>query len=158
MYWSLHNRYWSHGSITPAFGNQVDRVRLKKTTMSLVASAATSDGAFDSIPVMCVESSRIPIDRLLNPLSDIGDASTPERRVALAHEVRNACMNVGFFYSEHRSSTFIYAPILHFINVDSHWTWDTAGDHRQPVCDYGGLLLTSTRDQDEGNMATRPSL
>ncbi|KAL4070392.1 hypothetical protein J3A83DRAFT_4372573 [Scleroderma citrinum] len=49
--------------------------------MSLVASAATLNGAFDSIPVI-----------------DIGNASTPEQRVALAREISNACMNVGFFY------------------------------------------------------------
>ncbi|KIM69940.1 hypothetical protein SCLCIDRAFT_1207190 [Scleroderma citrinum Foug A] len=49
--------------------------------MSLVGSAAVLDGAFDSIPVI-----------------DIGDTFTPERKAALAHEIRNACMNVGFFY------------------------------------------------------------
>ncbi|KIM69928.1 hypothetical protein SCLCIDRAFT_18948 [Scleroderma citrinum Foug A] len=49
--------------------------------MALVASAAALDGAFDSIPVI-----------------DIRDASSSERRAALAHEIRNACTNVGFFY------------------------------------------------------------
>ncbi|KIM69976.1 hypothetical protein SCLCIDRAFT_18973 [Scleroderma citrinum Foug A] len=50
--------------------------------MSLVESAAAaSDGAFDSIPVI-----------------NIRDASTPERRASLAHEIRSACINVGFFY------------------------------------------------------------
>ncbi|KAL4070393.1 hypothetical protein J3A83DRAFT_4372574 [Scleroderma citrinum] len=48
--------------------------------MSLI-STATLNGAFDRIPVI-----------------DIGNASTPAQRVALAHEIRDACMNVGFFY------------------------------------------------------------
>ncbi|KIM69941.1 hypothetical protein SCLCIDRAFT_101558 [Scleroderma citrinum Foug A] len=48
---------------------------------TLIASAATLDGAFDSIPVI-----------------DIANTSTPEQRAALAHEIRNASINVGFFY------------------------------------------------------------
>ena len=75
--------------------------------MSLVESAAAAlDGAFDRIPVMCVEL-MLSIDRLLKMLaSNVGDASTPERRAALAHEIRNACMNVGFFYSEYIHQLF----------------------------------------------------
>ena len=74
----------------------------KSTTMSL-------DGAFDSIPVMYVEP-LLSIDRLLDQLlsSDIADASTPERRATLAREIRNACMNVGFFYSEHHTLSTVF--------------------------------------------------
>lgn len=44
---------------------------------------------------------------------------------------------------------------LHFVNAGrSHWAWDTPRDHRQSFCDHGGLFLTSTRDQDEGNMTS----
>jgi len=79
--------------------------------MSLVAessAAALPDGAFDSIPVMCVQLVLL-IDRLLKLLaSDIGDASTPERRAALAHEIRNSCMNVGFFYSEYIYTIYFF--------------------------------------------------
>ncbi|KIN99741.1 hypothetical protein M404DRAFT_782075 [Pisolithus tinctorius Marx 270] len=49
--------------------------------MSLAETAASVSGAFDSIPIV-----------------DIGRASTPEERAALAQQIRNACMNVGFFY------------------------------------------------------------
>ena len=95
------------------------------------------------------------IDRLLKLLtSNIGDASTPERRASLAHEIRSACINVGFFYSEYIHT--IYFLIFQFINVGSHWARDTPGDHRQPGCSHGVLLFASTRDQDEGNMGTRP--
>ncbi|KIN99678.1 hypothetical protein M404DRAFT_779875 [Pisolithus tinctorius Marx 270] len=49
--------------------------------MSLPQTAASVSGAFDSIPVV-----------------DIGCVSTPEERAALAQQIRDACMNVGFFY------------------------------------------------------------
>ncbi|KAI5988244.1 hypothetical protein F5J12DRAFT_530309 [Pisolithus orientalis] len=49
--------------------------------MSLAETAASVSGAFDSIPII-----------------DIGHASTPEERAALARQIRDACMNVGFFY------------------------------------------------------------
>ncbi|KAI6039637.1 hypothetical protein EDC04DRAFT_2894981 [Pisolithus marmoratus] len=49
--------------------------------MSLAESVASVSGAFDSIPII-----------------DIGHASTPEERAALARQIRDACMNVGFFY------------------------------------------------------------
>ncbi|KAI6140639.1 hypothetical protein BKA82DRAFT_4172544 [Pisolithus tinctorius] len=49
--------------------------------MSLAETAASVSGAFDSIPII-----------------DIGHVSTPEERAALALRVRDACMNVGFFY------------------------------------------------------------
>ena len=34
--------------------------------------------------------------------SDIGNVSTPEERAAVAREIRDACINVGFFYIECR--------------------------------------------------------
>ncbi|KAI6107143.1 hypothetical protein EV401DRAFT_2060104 [Pisolithus croceorrhizus] len=49
--------------------------------MSLTETAALVSGAFDSIPII-----------------DIGHASTNEERAALALQIRDACMNVGFFY------------------------------------------------------------
>ncbi|KIN94853.1 hypothetical protein M404DRAFT_1007981 [Pisolithus tinctorius Marx 270] len=49
--------------------------------MSLPQTAASVSGTFDSIPVV-----------------DIGCVSTPEERAALAQQIRDACMNVGFFY------------------------------------------------------------
>ncbi|KAI5996001.1 hypothetical protein F5J12DRAFT_896347 [Pisolithus orientalis] len=49
--------------------------------MSLPQTAASVGGAFDSIPVV-----------------DIGCVSTPEERAALAQQIRDACVNVGFFY------------------------------------------------------------
>lgn len=49
--------------------------------MSLVETATSVSGAFDSIPII-----------------DIGYASTHEERVTLAQQVRDACVNVGFFY------------------------------------------------------------
>lgn len=49
--------------------------------MSLAETAASVSGAFNSIPVV-----------------NIGHASTPEERVALAQQIRDACMKVGFFY------------------------------------------------------------
>ncbi|KAI6156063.1 hypothetical protein EDD17DRAFT_1764696 [Pisolithus thermaeus] len=49
--------------------------------MSLAESAASVNGAFDSIPII-----------------DIGHASTNEERAALAQQIKDACMNVGFFY------------------------------------------------------------
>ncbi|KAI6144532.1 hypothetical protein BKA82DRAFT_154554 [Pisolithus tinctorius] len=48
--------------------------------MSLAETAASVSGAFDSIPIMCD----------MRP--------TPEERAALARQIRDACMNVGFFY------------------------------------------------------------
>ncbi|KAI6163285.1 hypothetical protein EDD17DRAFT_1756249 [Pisolithus thermaeus] len=49
--------------------------------MSLAETAASVSCAFNSIPIV-----------------DIGHASTPEERVALAQQIRDACMKVGFFY------------------------------------------------------------
>ncbi|KAI5981690.1 hypothetical protein F5J12DRAFT_878989 [Pisolithus orientalis] len=49
--------------------------------MSLVEKAASLNGVFDSIPIV-----------------NIGHASTPEERAASALQIRDACMNVGFFY------------------------------------------------------------
>ncbi|KAI5988338.1 hypothetical protein EDD15DRAFT_2531711 [Pisolithus albus] len=49
--------------------------------MSLAETTASVNGAFDSIPII-----------------DIGHASTPEERAVLARQIRDACMNVGFFY------------------------------------------------------------
>ncbi|KIK16931.1 hypothetical protein PISMIDRAFT_15489 [Pisolithus microcarpus 441] len=49
--------------------------------MSLAETAASVSGAFDSIPII-----------------DLGCASTHEERAALARQIRDACMNVGFFY------------------------------------------------------------
>ncbi|KAI6114509.1 hypothetical protein F5141DRAFT_1291217 [Pisolithus sp. B1] len=49
--------------------------------MSLAETATSVNGAFDSIPVI-----------------DIGRASTPEERAALARQIRDACVKVGFFY------------------------------------------------------------
>ncbi|KAF9232317.1 2OG-Fe(II) oxygenase [Melanogaster broomeanus] len=49
--------------------------------MSLAESAAGTNGAFNSIPVI-----------------DLSKDTTPEGRTALAHEIRDACMKVGFFY------------------------------------------------------------
>ncbi|KAI6140641.1 hypothetical protein BKA82DRAFT_1004487 [Pisolithus tinctorius] len=49
--------------------------------MSLAQTAPSASGAFDSIPII-----------------DIGHASTLEERAALARQIRDACMNVGFFY------------------------------------------------------------
>ncbi|KAI6107667.1 hypothetical protein EDD16DRAFT_1898714 [Pisolithus croceorrhizus] len=49
--------------------------------MSLPETATSMSGAFDSIPII-----------------DVGHASTHEERVALAQQIRDACMNVGFFY------------------------------------------------------------
>ncbi|KAI6123630.1 hypothetical protein EDD16DRAFT_630190 [Pisolithus croceorrhizus] len=49
--------------------------------MSLAEAATSASGAFDSIPII-----------------DIGHASTHEERVALAQQIRDACVNVGFFY------------------------------------------------------------
>ncbi|KAI6107146.1 hypothetical protein EV401DRAFT_2077351 [Pisolithus croceorrhizus] len=49
--------------------------------MSLPETATSMSGAFDSIPII-----------------DIGHASTHEERVASAQQIRDACMNVGFFY------------------------------------------------------------
>ncbi|KAI6144605.1 hypothetical protein BKA82DRAFT_4173373 [Pisolithus tinctorius] len=49
--------------------------------MSLVESMASVSGAFDTIPII-----------------DIGHASTPKERAALAQQIREACMSVGFFY------------------------------------------------------------
>lgn len=49
--------------------------------MSLAETTASVNGTFDSIPII-----------------DIGHASTHEERVALARQIRDACMNVGFFY------------------------------------------------------------
>ncbi|KAI6039622.1 hypothetical protein EDC04DRAFT_2894967 [Pisolithus marmoratus] len=49
--------------------------------MSLAESASSVSGAFDSIPII-----------------DIGHASTAEERAALARQIRDACVNVGFFY------------------------------------------------------------
>ncbi|KAI6039638.1 hypothetical protein EDC04DRAFT_2568213 [Pisolithus marmoratus] len=49
--------------------------------MSLAETAASVNGAFDSIPII-----------------DIGSGSTPEERAVLAQQIRDACMKVGFFY------------------------------------------------------------
>lgn len=49
--------------------------------MSLAETTASVNGAFNSIPII-----------------DIGHASTHEERAALARQIRDACMNVGFFY------------------------------------------------------------
>ncbi|KAH7885002.1 hypothetical protein F5I97DRAFT_1928422 [Phlebopus sp. FC_14] len=49
--------------------------------MSLAESASSVDGAFDSIPVI-----------------DLANFSTSEGKAALAHQIRDACMRVGFFY------------------------------------------------------------
>lgn len=49
--------------------------------MSLAETAASVSSAFDSIPIV-----------------DIGHASAPEERAALAQQIRDACMKVGFFY------------------------------------------------------------
>ncbi|KAI5995141.1 hypothetical protein EDD15DRAFT_2366069 [Pisolithus albus] len=49
--------------------------------MSLAETTASVNGAFDSIPII-----------------DIGHASTREERAVLARQIRDACMNVGFFY------------------------------------------------------------
>ncbi|KAI9462101.1 2OG-Fe(II) oxygenase [Boletus coccyginus] len=50
--------------------------------MSLAATAAgVNSGAFTSIPII-----------------DLGKCGTPEGRLATAHEIRDACMRVGFFY------------------------------------------------------------
>ncbi|KIJ59069.1 hypothetical protein HYDPIDRAFT_118899 [Hydnomerulius pinastri MD-312] len=49
--------------------------------MSLADSAAAVNGAFTSIPVI-----------------DLSKRTTPKGRVALAQEIRDACMKVGFFY------------------------------------------------------------
>ncbi|KAI5988350.1 hypothetical protein EDD15DRAFT_2463559 [Pisolithus albus] len=49
--------------------------------MSLAETAASVSGAFDSIPII-----------------DVGHASTLDERIALAQQIRDACMNVGFFY------------------------------------------------------------
>ncbi|KAI6107671.1 hypothetical protein EDD16DRAFT_1712176 [Pisolithus croceorrhizus] len=64
--------------------------------MSLAESVASVNGAFDSIPII-----------------DIGHASTHEERAALARQIRDACMNVGFFYSENRPSSL---DSCHFSN------------------------------------------
>ena len=63
---------------------------------------STVDCAFASIPVMCVEPSISIHNFLIKHIldSDIGNVSTPEQRVAVAREIRDACINVGFFYSE----------------------------------------------------------
>ncbi|KAI6140667.1 hypothetical protein BKA82DRAFT_4211364 [Pisolithus tinctorius] len=49
--------------------------------MSLVESMVSVSSAFDTIPII-----------------DIGHASTPKERAALAQQIREACMSVGFFY------------------------------------------------------------
>lgn len=49
--------------------------------MPLAETTASVNGAFNSIPII-----------------DIGHASTHEERAALARQIRDACMNVGFFY------------------------------------------------------------
>jgi len=49
--------------------------------MSLAETAAGVDGAFTSIPII-----------------DLSKCGTPEGKLATAHEIRNACMRVGFFY------------------------------------------------------------
>lgn len=49
--------------------------------MSLAEAAAPVSGAFDGVPII-----------------DIGHVSTPEERIALAQQIRDACMSVGFFY------------------------------------------------------------
>ncbi|OJA18278.1 hypothetical protein AZE42_04986 [Rhizopogon vesiculosus] len=51
--------------------------------MSLAGSASATDGAFQDIPVI-----------------DLSCATSPNdsERKALAHQIRDACMNVGFFY------------------------------------------------------------
>ncbi|KAI6144537.1 hypothetical protein BKA82DRAFT_4172616 [Pisolithus tinctorius] len=49
--------------------------------MSVAISATSVSGAFDSIPII-----------------DIGHTSTPKERAALARQIRDACMSVGFFY------------------------------------------------------------
>ncbi|KAI6107662.1 hypothetical protein EDD16DRAFT_89984 [Pisolithus croceorrhizus] len=54
--------------------------------MSLSETAASVSGAFDSIPII-----------------DIGHASTPDERIALAQQIREACVNVGFFYIRNHS-------------------------------------------------------
>ncbi|KAI6120043.1 hypothetical protein EV401DRAFT_2070900 [Pisolithus croceorrhizus] len=54
--------------------------------MSLAETAASVSGAFDSIPII-----------------DIGHASTPDERIALAQQIREACVNVGFFYIRNHS-------------------------------------------------------
>ncbi|KAI5988393.1 hypothetical protein EDD15DRAFT_2371411 [Pisolithus albus] len=53
--------------------------------MSLVETATSMNGAFDSIPII-----------------NMGCVSTPEERATLAWQIREACVKVGFFYvSDH---------------------------------------------------------
>lgn len=71
--------------------------------MSLIESAVTLGGAFNSIPVMYVRLSVSICNLLVNYFlaSDIGNVSTQEQRGTVAREIRDACINVGFFYGEH---------------------------------------------------------
>ncbi|KAF9234877.1 2OG-Fe(II) oxygenase [Melanogaster broomeanus] len=54
--------------------------------MSLAEAAAGVNDAFTSIPII-----------------DLSKDTTPEGRTALAHEIRDACMKVGFFYIQNHS-------------------------------------------------------
>ena len=71
----------------------------------------------------------------------------------MAHEIRNASINVGFFYSEYNQ---IHVPILLLTVFGSNWARNTPRDDQQLVFGNGGLLLTSTRDQDEGKTTIQP--
>ena len=57
--------------------------------------------------------------------SDIGNVSTSEQRAAVAREIRDACINVGFFYSE-----CLCVPMLLFLNFISPWARHTSRDHQ----------------------------
>jgi len=67
---------------------------------SLLQRAHVANPGFQNIPVMCV-SNKIEITTYdVSLLSDLLNASStdPEERNALVEEIRNACINVGFFY------------------------------------------------------------
>ena len=80
-------------------------------------SAVIQDpGAFDSIPLMSIDSALSIGTTYLIPLQKhITNANgTRDQKTALAFEIRNACMEVGAFYSEQTRVSNPPASPTHF--------------------------------------------
>ena len=71
--------------------------------MSLLESARNANTEFSEIPIMSVCPSSFQPTLIVLCLRDLKDISDPNPEVqqALAKQIRDACIDVGFFYGTH---------------------------------------------------------
>lgn len=118
--------------------------------MSVLKAAQNANTAFSEIPIMSVLTQFIP--RLLScifvcrDLKDIGDPHA-DVQLALAKQIRDACIDVGFFYGEECSNVLHRCALICRCSQEPRYL---RGNHRARPGVHEDVLCTSSRDQDGG--------